>query len=169
MAKKGGGGGKISSVKRNNKNVTKLERQGKLNRKAGKRAGGSAGKKPVDKKVARQKESDKAHRAAVKAKREEEEAWSKERGQSDGEEEEDESVGDEAEISAKDVKDFGKASFSILSGLVNKWHVYFLSLCRDVGVKLVNLSFCSLHINSKIGRLYFMKIGTYALYLSSAI
>jgi len=120
MAKKGGGGGKISSVKRNNKNVTKLERQGKLNRKAGKRAGGSAGKKPVDKKVARQKESDKAHRAAVKAKREEEEAWSKERGQSDGEEEEDESVGDEAEISAKDVKDFGKASFSILSGDLTK-------------------------------------------------
>ena len=73
-----GGGGKISSVKRNNKNVSKLERQGKLNRKAGKRGGGATSgsatkKSPGDRKLARLKESEKAHRAAVRARQKEEE------------------------------------------------------------------------------------------------
>ena len=62
----GSGGGKISAVKRNNKNVTKLERQGKVNRKSGKRGAGGGKKKTVDKKLARQKESDAAHRKALK-------------------------------------------------------------------------------------------------------
>ena len=116
-----GGGGKISSVKRNNKNVTKLERQGKLNRKAGKRAagsggkGGGAGKKsPLDKKVARLKESEKAHSAAIRARRQEEATI---RGEEEGGEEEEEvSEGDEEGVSAKDLKDFGNSSFSLLSG-----------------------------------------------------
>jgi len=119
----GGGGGKISSVKRNNKNVTKLERQGKLNRKAGKRAGGGGGsgkkKSPLDKKVARQKESEKAHRAAIKAKRQEEEEAAADHRDED--EEDEQSEGSENDqVSAKDLKDFGNSSFSLLTGDLSK-------------------------------------------------
>lgn len=117
MGKTKGGVGKISSVKRNNKNVTKLEKQGKLNRKAGKRAGGAkagrgGAKSSTDKKLVRLKQSDQAHRAALKARREEEKAL----GGGGGGEEDEESEEDEAVVSSKDLKDFGNASFNLLAG-----------------------------------------------------
>jgi len=124
MGKAKGGGGKISSVKRNNKNVTKLERQGKLNRKAGKRGGGGGGggkKSTLDKKLARLKESDKDYWAAVKAKKVEEEAWRKEgSGAEEDVEDEESEEDDEVNVSAKDLKDFGNSSFSILSADLSK-------------------------------------------------